>query len=354
MATIVHSIIWSVDTEILKNGNANNAVGKMSLLDRLGLLGKVVQEAYMLGTGKWRGGSLEERTQLMYMLFTAPEYLFAYSDKQHLITESNKQGLVRSLAVLSKDVPLMILMPGSIAWKKPLIRGDTSSRIEKFEARMHLNAEAQMHQAPDYVFRTINSETDLTRRLKQFDEREDILEHRKRQIQLATDMSLQRMRKNALASPERCYLARNTAYAFHDGKEVGRYHKRADFHEVFPDESDEKFVLFMPGGGGNNHRDRFTVGPIRFGLEICADHEVGYLSSAKGPQPHVHVVLSAKVRFNPTHAAAAQNGYVVHACSDDGLSAVYHSGQAIKEVQAESHNSAFLGRLHYHRLVLQG
>ncbi len=357
MRIIVHSIIWSIDTEILADGNAANAVAKMSLFDRLGLLGKVAAEAYAIGTKKWRSGPDKDRLQLMYVLFTAPEYLFAYSDRQHLISEEDKQGLVRSLQVLSGEFPLMIMVPGSIAWKKPMLRSDRSSRFDKFARRMEIDTRAQMHQAPDFVHRSINKMPAGPQKLKEFEEREEAVSHRQRVVQALTKRALTQVQKNIEEDPDRCQLARNTAYAFHGGREIGRYHKRANFHEVFKDESDEGFVVFMPGGDGGNHNDRFQVGDLRFGMEICADHDIGYLGASPGPAPHIQVLLSAKVQFEPTHLAVQPAGYLVHACSDHALSSVYGNGigesLAVRQVDGETLNSHFLGRLHYHRLAIE-
>lgn len=355
MGTVIHSVIWSVDTEILRQGNQSNAVGKLSLFDRLGLLGNVAKEANTLATQKWRSEPLPQRAQLMYFLFTAPEYLFAYSDRRHLISEEEKRGLVRSLAVMSRDFPMMIMIPGSIAWKKPMLRSNKTSRLEKFHQRIEASSKVQMHQAPDWVSRSINNAPNSKIKALYFETRERMLSDQLKTVQETSKQTIARADSNALETPERCFFARNTAYAFQDGKEVGRYHKQADYFEVFPEESDGGFVVFMPGGGGRQ-QDRFQVGPLGFGMEICADHEVGYLSARGGLSPDLHVVLSAKVRLDFTHTVTTKGGYIVHACSDSHLCGVYGNGLgesfAVHEIPGETTPSAFLGQLHYHRLVI--
>jgi predicted amidohydrolase len=50
--------------------------------------------------------------------------------------------------------------------------------------------------------------------------------------------------------------------------------------------------VFAPGSASG----RFNIGPLKFGLEICLDHQMGYLSHAVSTLPdavHVHLIVSA-------------------------------------------------------------
>lgn len=369
MEVIIHSIVWSVDTEILRNGNGDNALRNHSINDRLRLLRSVVDEAYALGTTAWRLEPIEERTKLMFLVFTAPEYLFAYSDRQHLITEEQKQEVVRTLQAISNEYPLMVMIPGTIAWKKPLVRGGakryhggdpkkpkTVSRFDKFAHRMAVDEETLLQTVPDFVQRTINNAPSLNMKQYYFGRKEEMKQERAEDIHRDATRAVTQVDKNWMTEPERCYLARNTAYAFHAGREVGRYHKRGNFNEVYASESDGGYVVFMPGGTGPGKGDRFTVGGIRFGIEVCADHEAGYFAIGGGQLPHLHVVLSAKVRLDPTHAAMVPGGYLIHACSDVALSGVLEhkstGGHPIDPIDSDRNNSQTLGTLLYNRLVI--
>jgi hypothetical protein len=110
-----------------------------------------------------------------------------------------------------------------------------------------------------------------------------------------------------------CYLASNVAYMFNDGRPVGVYYKRADFHEVLPGYAREDTV-YVPGVKPG----RATVGGINFGIEICLDHAYGALHHAPtvtGEPPRIHLVCSASVEFETANLLVREGGYLMHASS---------------------------------------
>lgn len=124
------------------------------------------------------------------------------------------------------------------------------------------------------------------------------------------------------------YIARNTAYAFYGGSEVARYQKRSDHKEVFVNEWKKEYVIFEPGGGPDGRGDLFRIEELglTFGLEICLDHQCGYLRQS-GNRPDVHIVVSAETTIEPDHVSIPEGHYLVHASSDLEASGIYdHEG----------------------------
>lgn len=109
------------------------------------------------------------------------------------------------------------------------------------------------------------------------------------------------------------YTATNIAYMFTNGKIVGSYAKRSDYHEVLP--GAHVSTIFVPG----IKPGRATVGGINFGIEICLDHGIGVLKgtpSVTGDLPRVHMICSATVGFNPNGVHVREGGYLIHASSN--------------------------------------
>jgi hypothetical protein len=161
------------------------------------------------------------------------------------------------------------------------------------------------------------------------------------------------MLKNLQTAQEKCFIARNTAYGFYGGKEVARYHKRGEYMEVFPSESDGGYVIYEPGGGPEGAGDRFVVEDVKFGIEVCIDHQLGFLSTSAGDVPDVHVIMSADTPLVTEHKLVADDGYVIHASSNPAYTGVWwHHNGKLAEVKTTNEDAA-VGRLRYATLELQ-
>lgn len=346
MEVVVWTALWSVDTLISRRGpRPENAVAALSQRERVALLGRVVEQAYIfLAKDLIRlAEEIGKSGTKWYLLFVAPEYLFARSDTAHAITQAEKREVVRLLAALSLRYPELILVPGSIAWKKPAVRPASElrkrdpetgrrtgpekeeSRVSKFMQRIDWDVHTQSAMAEHRVERHLHAKlADKTHSLEQ-KKRLQSAEYRQALLTAVLD-DLKRERKdkftqmavNLSTAPERCFVARNTAYAFHNGREVARYHKRGNFHEVVPDESDGGYVIFEPGGGPEGNGDTFDLDGVTFGIEICLDHNMGYLSQTSSARPDIQILMSARVTFVPEHLFVPEHCYLVHACSDVG------------------------------------
>lgn len=366
MKTEVWTAVWSVDTKIQKNGYDNNVLRGLPIAERLNLLGRVVGQAYERLAREALFSTYAKRWAL---LFVAPEYLFARSDREHLITEAEKRQVVLRLQAISRIHPAMVLVPGTIAWKKPAERPvderfkldkqtgkrttvlKTGERFSKFTDRV-TRAGMERHRLAEHEIDREYAGYSEKVRLAMEEGRAGAVEQKKEQAIRDVESAIARIKKNLGTAPERSFLARNTLYAFYNGDEVGRYHKRADYLEVFPSESDGGYVIFEPGAPGDGHPNRFAVKQIRFGVEICKDHAAGYLSQLGGDVPDLHVVVSAAVRLETGHVFVRPGSFLVHASSDPECSGVWqNTGLGVEKVDTEEADTGFGGsRLLYARL----
>jgi predicted amidohydrolase len=331
--------LWSLDTCVRRSTTKKNAFGdSKSSIQRLQLLEQMVAKAwtYFEENVSTRLTSLEEDRPIWAFLFVAPEYYFARSSNAHAIEESDKRDIVGRLAEISRRYPRLILVPGTIAWKKPVIRPmseirkrdrDTKertgplklqTRYERFTARVSWSMNKGITMIPQIIDRE-----DYRRGPNDpFDRFE--LESREQEIVDRHKKMLERMAPHG-RSPG-CYLARNTAYAFYGGAEVARYQKRSNHDEVFEGES-EDFVIFEPGGAPDGRGDRFEVEGLKFGIEICLDHDYGYLRHSSQKRPDVHIVVSAEVDIVCNHVHVPEGCFLVHASSNKEITGVYdHKG----------------------------
>lgn len=214
------------------------------------------------------------------------------------------------------------------------------TRLEKFEAqakRSYINEAALIDHAIDREIKEILDDPyqKLSEKKRvasseyRGERRQTLLKQAKEKYEHATET----MKKNVESDLARCYVARNTAYAFYGGSEVARYHKRNNFYEVTGDESDEGFVIFEPGGGPDGKGDLFTIDGVKFGIEVCYDHTVGHMSQLTTNRPDVQIVMSAAVKIVNEHVTVPKDGYLVHASSEeDGTAAYWNSGKKISKM----------------------
>jgi hypothetical protein len=338
----IYTALWNIDTQISRGGRRVDPFAGLNTLGRYRLLHYVVNDAW---TELYRrrvqdDDEIDQNNADWLYLFVAPEYYFAASDTAHAIPQAEKEAVVGFVRGLSGTQPTLVLCPGTIAWKKPLVRRGgyrynsqtgqlkTTSRGDKLIARNQASGKAQkdlfqnriesqirqdIRNAPSPQMATYYASAQHRESVRQAAVRQSM-----RPIYNASDMV--RLREE---NPDRVQIARNTAYGFYEGREVARYHKRSDFFEVLESESDGGFVIFEPGGGPEGAGSRFEVEHVKFAIEVCLDHQIGFLSQEGGWYPHVQIIMSAAAQTIPEHAFIMDDGYIVHASSDADSTGFY-------------------------------
>jgi hypothetical protein len=319
-------VVWSVDTQRTQNA---------TLLQRLTDLEGCVKAAYKKVTERIgsRGGSLGDKP---FALFVAPEYLVArptaggrhIPGRRRHIDEDQKDILLQRYMTLSDLCKGMILVPGTIAWRKPFDRSGPKqistrtglakpiSRYDKaianvqfYQQRQDLDLDARLSGplSSGVVAPTTQEKLDALEVAKAWAPINSVFGYNANELE---------------------FMGRNTAYVLLDGRVILKYNKQGDFHEVL----DGTKTVHIPG----KLDGRFHVRPtnpglraIRFGIEICLDHvfqttgkEIPHLGEVD-----VHIISSAQVKEREGSVAIADDGFLVHACSNRAYSGVKRWGR---------------------------
>jgi predicted amidohydrolase len=298
-------------------------------------------------------------------ILVAPEYFFTKPDPgtwdgaqflTRAISQAEKEQAVAEFESVSKAFPTLLLVPGTIAWKKPLVRSasetrkkdkvtgqrtgplKTTSRLDKALASLQYEQTTTGEKmggarkaAPDllaaleqwvdyyYVYTTDDELYKLVMAVLHDDkELQDVFNwsgldksHYTEIPALADKMALLKTGS---------FIMRNTAYALLKGRVRFKYNKQGDFHEAIGDTG----TVFIPGA----KTGIATIAGIRFGFEICLDHNIGYLKPPVADPKEgrdIHIVTSAAVENNDNHMFMHPGGYFLHASTNHGWTAVYHN-----------------------------
>lgn len=324
-----------------------------------------------------------ERQPRLKGLFVAPEYFFANPGmgkwdsclgdfRSRPIEQSDKELLVADLIALSKRHPNYLIVPGSVAWRKPLDRSGpsrfqkdsegnrtgvekTTSRRDKAAGIVGAPGANQgmggqlLQSSPFYkaVIDAINGKKKgsppvpfkydledafddniadgMTTQEAIDDVVDTVMEPKYSKALIAwaglspNSMAVipkKRAKVAAITSGTATHMMRNTAFVLHGGKVVFKYNKRGDFHECIGDGE----TVFTPGEGLGKTN---SIQGVTFGLEICLDHALGILHTGigSGTPPDVHIVLSDSVDNDDKNMAAIS--YFVHASTSSTATGVW-------------------------------
>jgi hypothetical protein len=312
--------LWSRETHDVRFGPDNTAA-------RFGALSLAVQTAAarMNRIASLRGSAIQ-------CVFVAPEYLFTelYGNvpgNAHFLTramsDAGKQFVLGRLQLLSRTHPSILMVPGTVAWKKPFAR---------------VGAE-QFKKNPRTGLRTAVPKA----------EGRDVKAHRSliRQGAIVGDPggphAVWRGDQTPTIAEKRAditanvftHMMRNTAYVLHKGRVHFKYNKQGDFHEAIGDAT----TVFVPG----DQVGTCVIEGVRFGFEICLDHNMSVLQRRarhRAVDPvQVHIITSAAVDNVSDNAHVTQRGYVVHASSVDACTTVYQPKQGRGQMVSLGHDN---------------
>jgi hypothetical protein len=309
----------------------------------------------------------------VWNIFAAPEYSFAnpVSHENHVagdvrhLSEGSKVSIETWLKALSVKYPRTLIFPGSIAWKKPLVRSlatylknkeaKADGSIDKAAATAHFQGKPQTRQQKAVVSITDNANQFMGGRTD-VGVSSDIMKYKDYfrdasgdwwyettassgvvqpgttpgtywtqdadQASLAVGHTAltNQQKLNELGGGNATHMARNTSLIYLNGKKQAKYHKAQDFHEVLDAKGD---TVYVPG----DSVPTFAVDGLTYGVEICLDHAYGSLRTRlpAGQAPDVVVLMSAKVKFDAANLPAP-GAMVVHACSEKSWSFVGRGG----------------------------
>ena len=306
--------VWTVDTNTGSDYASTVFTKSTTPAERLGLLRDAVDAAW-----KWfKPAKSGEAPRLN--VFLAPEYLFVKRPAARVLTMGEADVIETTIRDLSKGI---LLIPGTVVWKKPVDRND-----DQYLEGSARGARALERRTTGYYKLTRPEkaraaiETDRLARLAISDKETPGPVVRDRIQREAKEKA------GAFHSLESLAVVRNTAYGYHDGVRVLKYHKRGDYTEVLAKDSmGSDRAVFIPGAADGYFEVAVEGVNVPCGIEICGDHETGYLSNAKLEKtPLLHFITSAFSHNYPKHVRVFEGGYVVHASSRSEKSGVFTSG----------------------------
>ena len=264
MPTLIKAAVWNAKTEVgSAPSDARDLANFTSLLawqDRLVLLRSAIEAA---DRAMPIPGGLAAGTPVL-RLFMAPEYFFSESCNRHVMDYETRGHVVQAMANISANFPDMLLLPGTVSYFKPLVD-------KKLET-------ARLAADPLHTSRLVKYAGTYT-----------------------------------VGEEKSTYLAHNTAYAFHGGRQVFKYRKMLDCAELNPQDRKAGKVMVFATGNSVGAFD-FNLGGVtlRIGVEICADHDNGQLSKGGVSNLDLQIVLSASTGLKKDYAVVRDGGCVFH------------------------------------------
>jgi len=255
-------------------------------------------------------------------VFLAPEYYFTKPDpgkKREPLDEAARLQLERNLLSLSNRYPEILIVPGTVFYAKPLVRGPESSQF-RFD--------------PATGTRTLLKTSDPDRRDRINKKVKAYIVSVPAQRSAAdADLrrwagtgfqagahhvpSLQEIRASVLDPSKDPWIVRNTAYLLLGGRRIAKYDKQSDWGEAIGKSPDD--LAFVPGV----HKQAPEIGGIRFGTEVCFDHGNGMLARRNITPLHFHLLVSDWVRTSLANMAMSAKGYFLHASTNYQESCVW-------------------------------
>ncbi|MCG8684370.1 MAG: hypothetical protein MI892_05820 [Desulfobacterales bacterium] len=250
-------------------------------------------------------------------IFVAPEYMFAFGDgtgHPRGVPDYMKDRILKSLKELSRKHDGIVLIPGSIAWNTSVTGRGTANisaggnlSVSEITAELPI-IEAKRLWADARVMDQVGRDADRGARKTA---RSDLL-------------------KNTGGNRR---LQKNSVPVFHNGKLVCIQDKASDYHE-----SSRPSHLHVSVPHPGTFEIRTHKGPLRIGVEVCLDHNIGALRraiAAGAATPHIHAIASAAVVPNADHFQATQNGgLVIHASSQPAFMGTWRMGGAVPAMAA--------------------
>ncbi len=237
------------------------------------------------------------------------------------MSEEEKDLALQHLIGLSARNPDLVIIPGTVAWKKPFARLG-GKRYQGGRAGIGIDAVDRVLARFDLcgALKPVSRAAEAQQSIQTAANRQGVALADPLSGPIgATNAPASQDKLNAMVgmNEDQTYMARNTAYVLYAGGLRLKYHKNGDFHEVL----DGAQTIHIPG----TYSGAAPVGNLVFGLEICLDHAIGILQPDGGPfgRPHLHVISSAAVQRISQHTVTRPGGYLLSPCCNDAWSGVW-------------------------------
>ena len=252
---------WQIDTN---NGATSSyesldVTGIFPLATKISTMTRIVTDFYNAANVGLPQGGIPP-----LFIFVAPEYYFKRTLTQRCLTKDERDETRAAMSALAQTKPNLLLIPGTIMWRKPLDKKAYDKATQRMQQRLQMT--------PAYT-----GPTNLPKPSSPL-------------------IGKSKVKGDA---------AYNTAYLYM-GDRIMKYHKMENVGELAADDTG---AVFVPGDGNNV----FTVSGLKIGVEICGDHEAHHLKQSVD----IHIVTSASVKRTDTHVMAKDGGLYIRANSGD-------------------------------------
>lgn len=255
-------------------------------------------------------------------VFLAPEYFFSEQGaKRAPLDELDYYRLEQKLCALSKKYPSILIVPGTIFYKKNLIRpADTLAKYKFNEktGRRELEKTSSSDRRARIGFELLAA----AKNTKQVLGETAVLVGDIRPATSHLVPSHLDLAKPLLDKTKNPVIVRNAAYLFLNGRRYAKYDKQTDFKEALSNNPDD--LMFIPGT-----KDQCPdVLGYKCGMEICYDHANGVLQKRAPVGLHFHFVVSDWAKIDRSHMAMAKGGYFFHASTNYDWACVFWRSDA--------------------------
>ena len=269
--------------------------------------------------------SISNQPGAIHSIFVAPEYFFSAQRNAdtdpRAVSEEAKDKLVVALRALSSLYPKTLLIPGTIAFRKSLVR----PQGKEYKADPNTGNRPQDQARLKTTSREAKAERNLKNMLPVMKTTykgspEDDKKHGSQILDFKA--KIEKINKKA-------EVIKNQAYVFLNGALKCKYAKKIDVYESVGSDPG----VFVP----NLKRGVEEIENIKFGFEICGDHGGGIFaalakSKLAGPpltsMPDIHIVSSAFIGIEDSKNPAREGGFLLHASSELSHTHVYHKDKA--------------------------
>lgn len=205
-------------------------------------------------------------------VFLAPEYYFSKQREvsDRFFSQNIKQWVLHRLVALSRKFPKFLIIPGTVLWTKKAYTTTKTVTPQGMDQETYAVNANRVANAKNRIQGAAAFGTDTT----------------SKEWAYKNDSSFTTTPAKLLDSAhlKQTRIAQNVAYVCL-GDQVLKYHKVGNYEEVRGESGN---IVFVPG----NIVGRFSVGGVKYGLEVCMDHALGVLESTiNAPTDKVHIAL---------------------------------------------------------------
>lgn len=266
-------------------------------------------------------------------IFVAPEYFF--SNQRHVddrfYSKDVKQFIVSRLSALAKQYPRMLIIPGTILWKKSAYRQSATTVGIGSRGGNVVPSPKNQTRANSTLTRIATANARF-----QTDSNRPGWSHSGRFGRDDSDQTNEAnfdMPKYYLDNAQalNTQIAQNVAYIFKDDV-VLKYHKAGNFKEV---EGEADNIVFAPGVISGV----FKIGNVSYGIEVCRDHCMQVLKSGGG-MVNIQVIISSYIPNISEGMAMSNGGVLVHSSTQatslaDNVDQIHFKDNSAKLVAAK-------------------